>query len=544
MRREWLHPYSDTFNSNFSPQEEITRNNAPDLRVIWTAEISPSVPEPERMWNQKQVGVQTTPLVIDGTVYVGDGYHIVHAFDAEDGEKLWSFDSMAKVERHQTALLTLNFKDGVLYFIAADMTLYGLNPASGKVVKRFPDLAGRVPGVAADAGYSGESAPCFFGGFAIFGASTQGITIPKFSGRGVSENYYRASARGFVGSLDLDKGRLEWMWFSVPPAKKGPKNWHTQARKGNIRPYPRDWGRSDRIGGGGLWGTAAVDESARRVYLGTGNSDLFVYADLDVPGPNLFTDSLVCLDARTGKMRWYYQATPHDLVGWDFGWNTMIGDIDFQGAKRRAVIAGSKNNSVYVLDAMTGKPLYAPIRIGYNATPLNSDRENLADMESVLEPGLYSPGHLGGINAPLAFAYNTIYAASQRLDQVARYYDAVYNGKRVKGVHLRHEDTPEYSTLYAIDAGRGEVRWTYFMNTTFQSAAITVSGGLAFAIERGGVLHLLDAATGAQLKEFDLGGYGRAGASFGSTRTGKVRAFIPVSGRGGAPNRLVCLGLE
>jgi len=544
LKLEWLHPYSDTFNTNFSAQEEISQKNATGLKVIWTAEISPSVPEPERMWSQRQVGVQTTPLVVDGTVCLGDGYHIIHALDAESGKKLWSFDSMAKVERHQTALLTLNFKDGLLYFIAADMTLYGLNPTSGRVVKRFPDLAGRVPGVAADAGYSGEAAPSFFAGSAVFGASTQGITTPKFSGRGVSENYYQASARGFVGSLDVEKGKLEWMWFSVPPAKKGPKNWHTQARKGNILPYPGDWGKSDRIGGGGLWGTAAVDESAQRVYLGTGNSDLFVYGDLDVPGPNLFTDCVVCLDARTGKMLWYYQATPHDLLGWDIGWNTMIADIDVRGTKQRAVIAGSKNNSVYVLDAKTGKPLYSPIRVGYNVTPLNSDKENLADMKSVLKPGFYSPGHLGGINAPLAFAYNTIYVASQRLDQVAKYYGAIYNGRKVKGVHLKHGDTPEYSTLYAIDAGRGEVKWTYFMNTTFQSAAITVSGGLVFAIERGGVLHLLNSETGAQIKGFDLGGYGRAGASLGSTRSGKVRAYIPVSGRGGAPNRLVCLGLD
>jgi alcohol dehydrogenase (cytochrome c) len=541
LKQEWLHPYSDIFNSNFSAQEDISRKNAANLKVLWTSEISPSVPDGG---DQKQVGVQTNPLVIDGIVYLGDGYHVVHAFDTDNGRKVWSFDSMSKVERHQTAFLTLNFKGRVLYFMAANMTLYGLDPKSGRVVKKFPGLADRVPAVAAGAGYCGEAAPSFFGNSAIFGASTQGITIPKFSGRGVSENYYEASARGFVGSLDLEKGRLNWMWFSVPPAKKGPKKWHTRARKGNILPFPGDWGKSDRIGGGGLWGTAAVDESAQRVYLGTGNSDLFVYGDLDVPGPNLFTDCLVCLDARTGKMQWYYQATPHDLIGWDIGWNTLIADLDVEGTKRRAVIAGSKNNHVYVLDAKTGKPLYSPIRIGYNTTPLNSNKENLADMESVLKPGLYSPGHLGGINAPLAFAYNTIYVASQRLDQVAKYYDAFYNGNKVKGVHLKHEDTPEYSTLYAIDAGRGEVKWTYFMKSTYQSAGITVSGGLVFAIERRAVLHLLDAETGAQVNEFSLSGYGRAGASLGSTRKGEMRVFIPISGRGGEPNKLVCLGLD
>jgi glucose dehydrogenase len=541
LKQEWVHPYSDAFNSNFSAQEDITLRNAASLRVLWTSEISPSVPE---TGDQKQVGVQTNPLVVDGTVYLGDGYHVVHAFDADDGRKVWSFDSRSKVERHQTACLTLNYKDGALYFMAANMTLYALDARSGRVVKEFPGLADKVPGVAPGTGYCGEAAPAFFGNSAIFGASTQGITTPKFTGRGVSENYYEASARGFVGSLDLERGKLDWMWFSVPPAKRGPKKWHAQARKGNILPYPNDWGRSDRIGGGGLWGTAAVDEPAQRVYFGTGNSDLFVYGDLDVPGPNLFTDCLVCLDAKTGKMQWYYQATPHDLIGWDFGWNTIVADVDIGGRKTRAVIAGSKNNHVYVIDAKTGKPLYSPIRIGYNTTPLNSDKENLADMESVLKPGLYSPGHLGGINSPLAFAYDTIYVASQRLDQVAKYYDTFHNGKKVKGVHLKHEDTPEYSTLYAIDAERGEVKWTYFMKTTFQSAGITVSGGLVFATERRAVLHVLDADTGDQANEFSFNGYGRAGVSLGSTRTGKTRAYIPISGRDGAPNELVCLGVD
>jgi hypothetical protein len=134
---------------------------------------------------------------------------------------------------------------------------YGLDPKSGRVVKKFPGLTDQVPGVAPGAGYCGEAAPSFFGNSAIFGASTQGITIPKFSRRGVSENYYEASARGFVGSLDLEKGKLNWMWFSVPPAKKWPKKWHAQARRqhpalpgrlGQVRAHRRGRAVGDRRG--------------------------------------------------------------------------------------------------------------------------------------------------------------------------------------------------------------------------------------------------------------------------------------------------------
>ncbi len=133
-KQEWLHPYSDTFNSGFSPQEEITKRNAADLKVLWTSEISSSIPDTAKKGGPSKVGVQTTPLIIDGTVYVGDGYNIVYAFDAQDGAKKWSFDSKAEVDLHQTMIHTLNFRDGLLYFMAADATLYGLNPNDGKVV--------------------------------------------------------------------------------------------------------------------------------------------------------------------------------------------------------------------------------------------------------------------------------------------------------------------------------------------------------------------------------------------------------------------------
>ena len=125
-----------------SAQEDISPGNAANLKVVWTTDISPSLPEGG---DQRQVGVQTTPLVIGGIVYLGDGYHVVHAFDSEDGRKLWSFDSRPKAERHQTAFLSLNFKDGTLYFMAANVTLYGLDPKTGRVVKEFPDWRDNKP---------------------------------------------------------------------------------------------------------------------------------------------------------------------------------------------------------------------------------------------------------------------------------------------------------------------------------------------------------------------------------------------------------------
>jgi outer membrane protein assembly factor BamB len=222
----------------------------------------------------------------------------------------------------------------------------------------------------------------------------------------------------------------------------------------------------------------------------------------------------------------------------------MVASVEADGSKKKVVIAGSKNNHVYVLEADSGRPLFAPIRVGYNKTMLNAAKDGDADMTSSLNPGRYSPGHLGGINAPLAFAYNTVYVASQRVDMDAKYETSNYMGKRVKGIVLKNSATPQYSSLYAIDCGRGEVRWVYFMKETYQSASITVSAGMVFAVDRKGTLHILDARHGTPLEAIALGGYGRAGAAFGSTSSGKTRIFVPVSGAEGEANRVVCLGVD
>jgi len=524
---QWPHPFFDTSNTGFSPQTRITTDDVDSLRVLWSCELAPHGRLPETKNSPFRVGVQTTPLVIGGDVFVADGYNTVYSVDAETGIPKWAVSPGGSPKIGPVH--GLNHRDGSLYMVTPEGTLWGLDSRDGHVVSKIVGIGKGIPGSAGP--YGGGRTPVFFRDSVIVGLPTQGS----------SET---GSGRGFVASYSLKTGKLLWRWFAVPPAKKGPKRWHLDAPKGNAAPFTNDWGKTSNIGGGGVWGTMAVDERARRVYCGTGNSDLFVNADLDVPGPNLFTDSIVALDAATGKMVWYHQATPHDLLGWDIGWNVMAVTVDAHGSKRKVVIAGSKNNHVYVLDARTGKPLYAPVRIGYNTTTLNSERDGGADLTSSLTPGRYSPGHLGGINAPLAFAYNTIYVASQRVDMDAKYETSTYMGKRVKGIQLTNSAAPQYSSLYAIDGARGEVRWVYYMKETYQSASITVTAGMVLAIDRKGTLHVLDAYEGGALGLIYLGGYGRAGAAFGSTSSGKTRIFVPVSGADGEPNKLFCLGNE
>ncbi|HUK75000.1 MAG TPA: PQQ-binding-like beta-propeller repeat protein, partial [Nitrososphaerales archaeon] len=165
-----------------------------------------------------------------------------------------------------------------------------------------------------------------------------------------------------------------------------------------------------------------------------------------------------------------------------------------------------------------------------------------ADMVGSLEPGVYCPAHNGGINAAAAFAYNTIFVATQRFEQRLEYVDGVHKGKAIRRAKLTDMEAPRYSTISAIDGSRGEIAWSYFIPNGYQGAGLTVSGNVVFGVDRTAILYMLDASNGTLLRKEPLGGHGSAGASIAATREGEMRVFVPVSGAAGAENKLVCFG--
>jgi glucose dehydrogenase len=523
--RDWEHPYYDVNNTSFNPQTTINKTNVRNLRIKWECELVPEKGAEAHPTGTDSIfsthRVQTIPLVIGGSIFVADGRSTIYSFDGSTGRLRWRFAAKQEGDGRFSLIHTLNSNGGLVYMVASNCVLYGVDPASGKV--RF-----QADGILPDAkGYYGRAAPSFYRRTAIMAAATA----------------YEATARGCVASYNLDSKKVAWRWFSVPPAVPGPKNWDVEAHKGNMRPYPDDWGDSDMSGRGGVWSQTAVDEGAGRVYFGTGDPDLFLYEGSTVPGPLLYTDCIVSLDSKTGEMVWYHQTTPHDLVSWDLCWSVIIAETEIDGTKRKAIIGVTKGNHVYVLDAATGKPLYEPVRIGHNNALLNANKGNDADMQSSLKPGIYCPGHVGGINAPPAFAYNTIYVATQRIEQRAEYYDGEYRGKKVRSVKLSNTSAPQYSTIYAIDVGRGEVKWTFFISNLYHGAGLTVSGGVTYGVDRKGTLYMLDAMNGELLRSEALGGIGTAGVSIAASKGGEMCLFVPVSGAEGSPNKLLCFGL-
>jgi alcohol dehydrogenase (cytochrome c) len=516
------HPYVDEFNTGFNPQTTINRSNVDKLKLKWECALTPENFGGRRTWSRdpkrQAPRVQTIALVVDGVAFVADGGNNVYSVDGGSGKPKWTFRAPLLGASGPGLIHTLNFHGGLLYMMSSDCTLYGLDPKTGspkvKVTGMFPD-GGK--------GYSGRTAPSFYGDVAISGAATP----------------YEVTARGCVAAYDLSKKKVAWRWFAVPPAVPGRKNWDAEAYKGNIRAYPNDWGETDLSGRGSVWAQPVVDQDSGTVYFGTGDPDLFMLDGSMIPGPLLYTNCVVSLDARTGEMNWYHQTTPHDVMSWDICWSAILADIEFEGSRKKVVVAGTKGNYVYVLDAKTGKPIYNPVRVGYNTTQLNANLGNAADMLLSLEPGVYSPGHGGGINAALAVAYNNIYVSTHRMEQRAERKDGTYRGKPMKMVELTDTGSPKFSTISAIDAARGEVRWSHFLSSYYHGAGLVVSAGVLYGVDSDGVLHMLDAESGAPLRKVKLGGKGTTGVSIASTKDGEVRLFVSVGG----PNRLLCFAL-
>ena len=310
---------------------------------------------------------------------------------------------------------------------------------------------------------------------------------------------------------------------------------HDEERKNGL--HDCNW-----IGGGSVWTLIALDEDTGDIFFTTNSPTPDVDGALR-PGPNLFTSSVVSLNARTGEMNWYYQIVTHDIYYHESRWSTMLANIESGDSTQKAVIVGSKTNLVHVLNAETGEPIYDSIRVGPPAVNTQqADMGNKADMElsqKDLVRKQVCPGFQGGIDSAPAFAHNTIYVVTQTFctsyieEEGAPYKDGVAN-------IFHHVAGPAYfesfhtgnASLFAIDASNGRIKWVYEMMNRNQYGAVTTTGGIVFVPDRLGNIHAVDEETGQLLRILKTGGLGGAGISVGSNAAGEMMLFTASGGAG------------
>jgi len=305
--------------------------------------------------------------------------------------------------------------------------------------------------------------------------------------------------RGIIDAYDANTGKRVWRFYTVAgPDDPGGNTWSADA-------YQR--------GGGSIWVPGTYDPELNLVYFGTGNPG----PDLDGsvrPGDNLYTCSVVALDADTGKLKWHFQMTPHDVHDWDAVAEPVLIDLNQDGKKVKAVVQANRNGFLYALDRATGKFLYAKAYTKVDWTDgIGPDgRPHLVAGKDPSEQGtLTCPGMGGGHN----------WQATTFSPQSGLYYFTTTEGCQIyyktsqeyhEGVQYQASTTgmvpgePNTGSVVAVDPNSGTVKWKFPTVTPPTSGLLAVGGGLIFAGDREGYFIALDAKTGKVLWKFQTGG--------------------------------------
>jgi len=379
----WLSTGRGYDEQRFSPLDQITDINVKQLGLAWFADI-----DTER-------GQESTPVVIDGAMYLTTAWSMVKAFDIRSGAKLWEYDpGVAKSKGADACCDVVNrgvaVWNGKVYVGALDGRLIALDSKTGKEVWSVQTTDTSLP-------YTVTGVPRIVKGKVIIG-------------NGGAE--YRV--RGYVTAYDAETGKQAWRWWTVPGDPSKPYEQPELAEAAKTWNGDAYW----KIGGGGtVWDGMAYDPQLDTLYVGTGNGNPWNQA-IRSPGggDNLYLSSIVALDPNTGKYKWHYQTTPGETWDYTATQPIMIADLNYPEGKRRVVMQAPKNGFFYVLDAKTGKLLsaekFAPLTWATHVDMTTGRPVEVpeARYERTGKPVIVSPGALGMHNwHPMAYSPETGY---------------------------------------------------------------------------------------------------------------------------------------
>ena len=334
---DWPLHNLDLAGSRFSPMDQINTSNVKSLVPRWLFQHGVI----------DGVSNQTTPVIVDGVMYVTDSRGSVYAVDAADGHHLWTYDVTNLIgggarEGYVFRNRGVSYADGVVY-TAAGSFLFALDAKTGKPIQSFGKdgqasvildvLKARYPEVktAISLGYWFTTAPQVYKGVLYIGSTRSESHIPG----------------GHVLAVDAKTGKVLWHFNTVPQDEKD-QGWEIAGPT---------WVGGER-NGGGIWETPSIDPELGLLYVAVGNP----FGDSTKrTGINLFTDSILALTLSTGELKWYFQQTHHDVWDYDSGGPPTLFDMQVRGQRVRAVAEASKNGYLYILNRETGQPVH-PIK--------------------------------------------------------------------------------------------------------------------------------------------------------------------------------------
>jgi alcohol dehydrogenase (cytochrome c) len=473
----------------YSPLTKINTENVKKLVPAWSFSLS----------GERQGGQQSQPVVHNGRMFVTASYSSIFAIDAKTGKELWRYN-------HRLPEGIMPYCDGVnrgatLYdnlviFGTLDTQLVALDQDSGKLVwqEKLDEIS---------AGYSYTSAPLIVKGMAVTGVSGSEFGVV-----------------GRVDARDAKTGRLVW----TRPVVEGHMGYKDGKENGVTGTANATWpGDLWKTGGAATWNNFTYDAETNLIYAGTGSPA--PWNSWLRPGDNLYSSSIVAIDADSGKIAWHYQHTPHD--GWNYdGVNEFVlFDIKKDGHTIKAGGKADRNGFFYVNDRTTGKLINAfPFveRITWaKGIDLKTGRPVYVDDNRPGNPAKAAdgskgtavfavPSFLGGKNQqPMAYSPDTelFYAPANEWgmdiwNEAVSHERAAFLGE---GMSIKPLHDDYIGVLRALDPGSGKIVWEYKNKAPLWGGVLATKGGLVFTGTPEGFLKAFDAKSGKQLWSFPTG---------------------------------------
>jgi alcohol dehydrogenase (cytochrome c) len=463
----WLSYNGDYTGRRYSSLREINVSNVSQLRAQWVFHV----PNSDRL--------EVTPVVVDGIMFVTSA-NDAYALDAQTGRTLWHYARPITEGLIDDASQHHNRGVGIwhsrIYMETDNAHLLCLDARSGHLLWDVAYTDGNP-------NYGATSAPFVVKDKVLVGTSGGDDGI-----------------RGFVAAYDAETGKEAWRFWTVPaPGEFGSSSWP---------------GESWKLGGGTTWMPGTYDPELNMIFWGTSNPA----PDFDGgprPGDDLYTDCLLALDADTGKLKWYFQFTPHDLYDYDAVETPMLVDANFQGQPRKLVVEANRNGFIYVLDRTNGKFLSAT-RFAEKLNWATGIDEKGRPVRTGLQPSekgtRICPGMVGATNwnspsfnpetSTLYFlaleSCDIFYLKAQKFTPGQTYYST--------GVHHSEGDHNQ-KILWAYPLGGDKPTWRYVQAGEGHSmgGTMTTAGGLVFFGDDARSFEAVKAQTGKPLWHFNTG---------------------------------------
>jgi alcohol dehydrogenase (cytochrome c) len=465
----WTSYNGDYSGRRYSSLSEIDTNNVEKLAANWVFHV------------QNSNRLEVTPVVVNGMMFATSA-NDAFAIDAKTGRQVWHHTRQISEDLIDDASRHINRGVGIwhsrVYMETDNAHLLCLDARSG-------NLLWDVAYADWNKNYGATSAPLIVKDKVIVGTSGGDDGV-----------------RGFVAAYDATTGKLAWRFWTIPaPSEFGGSSWP---------------GQEYLHGGGTTWMPGTYDPELNTIYWGTSNPA----PDFDGsgrPGDDLYTDCVLALDPDTGKLKWYFQFTPHDLFDYDATETPILVDASYKGEPRKLLVQANRNGYLYVLDRTNGKYLSAaPFveKLNWAKGIDENGRPIRTDVQPTVEGSRVCPGYTGATNwySP---SYNesthSIYFLS--LEQCQTYFSApklehfaetkTYYSTGVK--HIPGEVSQKFLLAYSLDTGTFSWKYPQVGSARSSGGTMTTAGGLVFFGDDADSFEAVDAKDGKPLWHFNTG---------------------------------------